>query len=93
VHTTAASRVSARARAVPTGRTIAFRPAREVSAGHRTTAPAPHEEFAAGHSGAAQHEFSSVSTAAAPAATSTVVRAGSPEPAASRREFSGEFGG
>jgi RNA polymerase sigma factor (sigma-70 family) len=93
IHTTAASRVSAPARAVPTGRTIAFRPARQAPAGHRTAAPARHTEFAAGHSGSARHEFSSVSTAAAPATTSTVVRAGSPEPTASHREFSSEFGG
>jgi RNA polymerase sigma factor (sigma-70 family) len=91
VRTTAAARVSASPRAVPTGRTIAFRPARQTSATYRTPAPTRHEEFAA--NGAAKREFTAVSTAATPATTSTVVRAGSPEPTASRREFSSEFGG
>jgi hypothetical protein len=40
-----------------------------------------------------QHEFSAVSAAAATAPKSSVVRAGSPETTASRREFSSEFGG
>jgi RNA polymerase sigma factor (sigma-70 family) len=93
VQTSAVARVSAPARAVPTGRTVALRPMRQTSATRRTTAPAQHKEFASGHHGAAQHEFSAVSTAAAPTPASTVVRAGSPEPSASRSEFSSEFGG
>jgi len=44
---------------------------------------------------AARSEFVSASTAAspAPAPSSSVVRSGSPEPSASRREFASEFGG
>jgi hypothetical protein len=57
---------------------------------------APHRnEFAARRAQAAPAEFASTSTAAAmPAApASSVVRAGSPEPSASSREFASEFGG
>jgi RNA polymerase sigma factor (sigma-70 family) len=82
----AASRAPAFAGAAP-GRTVALAPVLRQPARTRSAARARHREFAA-----ASHDFSATTTAAG-APPATVVRAGSPEPAAPRREFSSEFGG
>jgi RNA polymerase sigma factor (sigma-70 family) len=80
--------------AVARGRATAGAPARRMR-----VRQAPHREFAAArHDGpttTSRTEFATISTtASAPAApTGSVVRSGSPEPSASRREFASEFGG
>jgi RNA polymerase sigma factor (sigma-70 family) len=81
---------------------VAVARGRTTSVPARATPVAPSRrartEFAAHRSGAARRtEFAAAPTAAAmpsaPAPASQVVKSGSPEPSASRREFASEFGG
>jgi hypothetical protein len=99
-HARAARRVSAPA-AAPRAIAAPWIPATVVSTpAHRAPAHTashrarPHREFA--HPRAARSEFpapSAVAASPAPVPSTTVVRAGSPEPSRSHTEFSSEFGG